>query len=212
MVWEFVMDGQDFIRWCFQGFQALAYHGSSFNSCSELFPILLMLQILKVLLQLLLTPHFLHALRHPPLHERWEMIDHLVHNLSWFANFNTWQTSEFQNSIISLPLPYKDLPTQTQFHTQTTVILCYLIDEATQQMDIPTSVKFRSDKRTIYKCSMQVAPAMCMNAKLLSYCSLGSLGKKMVSISFWHQDADREVRDVLSRSFRGPATGAGVLR
>jgi hypothetical protein len=35
-----------------------------------------------------------------------------------------------------------------------------LIDEATQQMDIPTSVKFRSDKRTIYKWTMQVAPAI----------------------------------------------------
>jgi hypothetical protein len=142
--------------------------------------------------------------------ERWSIISSTIWDGSRTSTYDKHLNSTIILSLSSPPLQRS--PDINTIHTQTTVIFCCLIDEATQQMDIPTSVKFRSDKRTIYKWSMQVAPAIVYECELLFYCSLWSLGKKMASISFWHQDGDCEVRDVLSRSFRGPVTSAEVIR
>lgn len=80
--------------------------------------------------------------------ERWSIMSSTIWDGSGTSTHDKHPNSTIILSLSSPPLQRS--PDINTIHTQTTVILCCLIDEATQQMDIPTSVKFRSDKRTIY--------------------------------------------------------------
>jgi hypothetical protein len=106
MVWEFLMDGQDFIRMVFSRLP---------SSCLPWFLIQQLVRVVSNPTYATNTYSSAAAASNAAFPPRasastssWEMIDHLVHNLRWLANFNTWQTFEFHNNIISLfPSPTK---------------------------------------------------------------------------------------------------------